>query len=434
MPMLRVRLIRAVVCLLALGICACSPSPPPPETPTSDVVGTTPPLLDCFQRAGAAAEREDWAAARDAVLEGIAIAPNVPALYLNAAGFEARLGDEAASRYHLEEAVRLGATADLATDEAFTTFIDTPEFRSLAEKLAAQPHESAEVVHRFDDVEMWPEGIARDPETGDLFVGSIGRRAIYRLGPDGAFEIFGTTPDDGLGEVLGLSVDADRRRLWAATGSGDYQEPIEGPPRTNELVAYDLETGELVARHPIPDDEIRLLNDVAVAPDGTAWATETLRGELYRVRPGSDLELFARFPDLIYLNGLVVAEGGDSVYIGDYSGLHLVSVDDGAIMPVAGPDMALGMVDGLSRSEHSLVIVQNSPRVNFRVVRVDLDDSGIRAEHLEVLPSGLPEGIIPYTCAVGDETVYVIAGADFGLMDTPEPPPAPAVVRFPLDL
>ncbi len=94
--------------------------------------------------------------------------------------------------------------------------------------------------------------------------------------------------------------------------------------------------------------------------------------------------------------------------------------------------MTLGMVDGLSRIDDGFVMVQNSRHVNFRVVRVGLGHDETVAENLEVLDCGLPDGLIPYTCAVHDGTVFVVAGADFGLMDQVEAPPAPAVVRIPL--
>jgi hypothetical protein len=234
-------------------------------------------------------------------------------------------------------------------------------------------------------------------------------------------------------EVLGIFVDADRRLLWAATGEGAWREPLEGSPRQNELVRYDLETDKLDGRWVISDDELRLLNDVAVGPDGTAWATETLRGELYRVGPDGTLELFRRYRDLVFLNGIAVSRDDGAIYLGHFAGLSVVSPEDGAIEEIKGHDMALGMVDGLSYSDRRLVLVQNSHRVNFRVVRVDLADDGRKAEHLEILPSGLPEGLIPYTSAIADDSVVVVAASFFELMDRGEVPPAPVVVRMPID-
>ncbi|MCP4896903.1 MAG: hypothetical protein GY906_07995 [bacterium] len=233
-------------------------------------------------------------------------------------------------------------------------------------------------------------------------------------------------------EVLGMAVDAERRTLWVVTGIGEYNEPLEGPPRKNELVRYDLETETIEARFSVPDDELRLFNDVVVGPDGTAWISETLRGEVYRVSPGGELELYRRYKNLFYLNGIAISGDGRTLYLGHYDGLSAVNLEDGSIQLVTGEHMALGMVDGLSWLDDQLVIVQNNRRVNFRVIRVQLNSQGRHAEELEVLPSGVPDGLIPYTCAVSDDEVFVVAGASFQIQGTDEIPQPPAVVKMPL--
>ncbi len=426
----------SIALVMAVMVSSCSPESGTIDNQHNGPTETKdePQLVQIFNRASEAAEQEDWIAARDACLTGLDLDPNVPALQLYAARTEARLGNETACRAHLEAALRLGATSDLAADDDYAEILKRPGFQDLAARLLANsdPQPPAEVFHRFADDELWPEGIAVDTATGDVYVGSIERHTIFRITPEGSAEELGASSEDGLQEVLGIWVDSHRRTLWAATGEGAYAEPLDGPPRTNELVRYDLEDGRLVQRYPIPDDELRLLNDVVVGPDGTAWATETLRGELYRVRPDGDLELWRRFPELVYLNGIATSGDGRTLYLGHYGGLSAISVDDGVLSPVRGTDMALGMVDGLSWVDDQLVMVQNSRHVNFRVVRVDLTEGGRQARGLEVLECGLPEGLIPYTCAVHDGTVFVVAAADFALMDEEGTPPAPAVVSLPL--
>jgi len=425
-----------MISMLIVAGSSCSPPNPADDPAVRETIAAPhdADLNEIFDRAMEAAGQEDWAAADRACVAGIEVEPDLPTLLIWAARAEAHLGDLEACRAHLETAVGLGGAADLAADDAFDAVLDQPGFPEIAARLLANaaPMPPAEIVHRFADAELWPEGIAADAETGDLYIGSIGRRAIFRLTSDGRVEELGTSTRDGLMEVLGMWVDAPRRALWAATGLGAYQEPFDAEPRQNELVRYDLETGKLVGRYPLPDDEHRLLNDVVVAPDGTAWATETLRGELFRVPPDGGLELFRRYPDLVYLNGIALSDDGGTLYLGHYDGLSAVDPDDGAIERVRGERMALGMVDGLSWIDGGLVIVQNSRYVNNRVVRVDLDPEGRRATGLGILPCGLPEGLLPYTCAVDDGAVFVVAGAPFGLRETGETPPPPAVVRLPL--
>ena len=103
----------SIALVMAVVVSSCSP-----ESGTIDnqhngqiVTEDEPQLLQVFNRASEAAEQEDWIAARDACLTGLDLDPNVPALQLFAARTEARLGNEAACRTHLEAALRLGATS-----------------------------------------------------------------------------------------------------------------------------------------------------------------------------------------------------------------------------------------------------------------------------------------------------------------------------------
>ncbi len=430
-PTIAARGLACVVTVIALG---CAPAAPP------DVAGggcaeeadDRPRLLACYERGVEARERGDWSVARDAFLEAVALAPQSPSLRLHAASALARVGNNRACLEHLEAAARLGCAADLASDEVFHQVALRPEFADVIRRLAANaaPLAPGEVVHRFTDLELWVEGIALDEMTGDIYVGSLFEHAIYRLDGRGAAERVGS-PDE-LMEVIGIWVDGGRRALWAVTGDGPWDDTEGKPPRRNELVRLDLDTGAVDGRWPIPDDVPRLLNDVTGAADGTVWASESLRGEVYRVSPDGELELFARYGELVFLNGIAVSPDGSRLYLGDFVGLTSVVPADGSVQRIAGHDMALGMVDGLSWFDGGLVVVQNNPRVNFRVVRVDLGADGVTAERLEILAAGVPDGTIPYTSAVMGDTVWVVAGAPFELKQTGERPPAAAVVRMPL--
>lgn len=422
-------------CVLVIIAVGCAPSAPL-ETESDQPVDRTderPVLLAAYERGVEARRRGDWVAAQSAFLEAVELAPDSPSLRLQAASALARTGNASVCLEQLEAAARLGGAADLGTDEAFHELANRPEFADVVGRLAtnAAPLAPAEVAHRFSDSEVWVEGIAVDETTGDVYVGSFFERAVYRLRVSGEVERIGS--EDDLMEVIGIWVDGERRALWVVSGDGPWRETDGAPPRRNELVRFDLDSGGVDGRWPIPDDAPRLLNDVTVAADGTVWASESLRGEVYRIPPDGELELFARFDDLVFLNGIAVSPDGTRLYLGDFVGVTVVSPADGSVQKVTGEDMALGMVDGLSWFDGGVVLVQNHPRVNNRVVRVDLAADGVTAERLEILPSGVPVGTIPFTSAVLADTVWVVAGAPFELREAGEPPPPAAVVRMPLD-
>ena len=250
----------------------------PVDEISSEPTGEPDGLMVYAQRAREAEAREDWEAARDEYLAALELEPNHPILLFRAARFESRLGETEEAIGRLERVADLGATGEVDADPFFDDLRDREEFQRVAKRLAenGRPHEPADIVLTFDDAELWPEGIATDAATGDIYVGSFHRKKVVRISADGRVEDFGTTASDDLQSVVGIWVDSDRRRFWAATGN----EPSpEVPPEPGEVVQYDIESGDLIGRYPGPDDgRPQLINDVTVGPDGTAYVTESLEG------------------------------------------------------------------------------------------------------------------------------------------------------------
>jgi len=95
-------------------------------------------------------------------------------------------------------------------------------------------------------------------------------------------------------------------------------------------------------------------------------------------------------------------------------------------------DFTLVSADGLSWAEGRLILVQNQPSLNNRVVRIELDATGRQATHLHHLIIGLAEGLDPYTSAVSDGFVFVTVSPPIDAEGDLEDFPPPAIVRIPL--
>jgi sugar lactone lactonase YvrE len=389
-------------------------------------------LMVHAQRAREAETRQDWSTARDEYLKALAQEPRHPIVLLRVARYEAKLGQAEAAIQHLNGAADLGATADLTQDLFFDGLRERDDFLAVNGRLAdnGSPHEPAEVVVRFADAELWPEGIATDAATGDIYVGSFNRNKVVRVLSDGTVEDFGTTAADDLQSVVGVWVDSERRELWAATSN----QATPGTPLVpGEVVRYDVETGELRARYAGPDDgRPQLINDVTVGPDGTAYITESLGGRIFRVDPGGDsLELFKSFPLLGFVNGIAISDDGSMLYFAHIEGLSAIDLVNGDTSRVTAADgSVLAMGDGLSWAGNGLVIVQNQAQLNFRVIHIRLDKTKRHAAEVSILPSGVPEGLMPFTSAVLDREVFVVATSDFALHDRGEVPPASVVIKM----
>lgn len=390
-------------------------------------------LWTLSRAAAAARDAGDWPRAQEAYAEALAVAPGHPGLHVRMAEALARRGDLEGALASLERAAGLGGVTDLLADPLFAPVAASERARRLAARLAAnaRPPAPAEVVTRFADRELFPEGIAIDPTTGELFVGSYHRGLILRVGPGGAVSTLGDPARQGLRAVLGLWVDAARRELWAV--SGEREGAAGGPPP--ELVRLSLPEGAVAGRYSAPVDGVeRLLNDVVVTPDGTAWATESLQGGLYRVPAGGEaLELFRTYPDLGFANGIAAAADGATLWVAHAEGLTAIDAATGEATRVAAPeDLSLVGADGLSLAPGGLVLVQNQPSLGNRAIFVALEPGGRAARGHRLLAAGLPDGLLPFTSAVGGGWVYLVASAPFDGPGGSGQVPRPAVVRCPL--
>jgi outer membrane protein assembly factor BamB len=75
--------------------------------------------------------------------------------------------------------------------------------------------------------------------------------------------------------------DEKANTLWACFSS---THDVQQPPST--LKAFDLQTGSLKERYPLPTAGA-FCNDIAVGADGTAYISDTNNMEVDRLAPGS---------------------------------------------------------------------------------------------------------------------------------------------------
>ncbi|MCE0447366.1 hypothetical protein LT493_33275 [Streptomyces tricolor] len=119
---------------------------------------------------------------------------------------------------------------------------------------------------------VYPEGIALDRRTGDVYVGSFTTGEIYRAAAGRrSAEVFLPAGTDGRTTANGLKVDR-AGRLWVID-------------HTTGIDVYDPRDRSLLARFGLPDGSGGFLNDLVITADGTVYATDSLRPLIYRVTP-----------------------------------------------------------------------------------------------------------------------------------------------------
>ncbi|MEU6589920.1 SMP-30/gluconolactonase/LRE family protein [Streptomyces sp. NPDC046881] len=213
---------------------------------------------------------------------------------------------------------------------------------------------------------VYPEGIGLDPRTGNAFVGSYTTGAVYRAAPGRrTAEVFLPAGADGRHTANGLKVDR-AGRLWVIDS-------------TSGVDVYDVRDRALLARFRVPGDEPRFVNDLAIAPDGTAYLTDSTRAVVYAVTPadlsrargtvaslrvGHDLSAVRdpRSPAAYTLNGIVADPAGRYLLVVDMTGggLYRIDLASGAVRQVAlhGGDLKHG--DGLELAHGTLWVAHNT--------------------------------------------------------------------------
>jgi len=303
----------------------------------------------------------------------------------------------------LRELVELKTGFDPAQTALPAELRADPEFQRLAARAAADnpPITRSRTAFTVADRELIPEGVAWDPATRKLYLGSIYKKKIVVIAPNGAARDFVASGQDGLDQVLGMKVDPKTRTLWAASSSKGQ----------SGLFHYDLQTGRLVRKYVLEGNH--LFNDLVVTSAGDVYVTDSNAGALYWISHAADAaaELLpgTKFD---FTNGIAISADEKKLYVSAWpAGISVVDLPARTVKPLAhASNVTLAGIDGLYTFGGDLIAIQNAAMFS-RVVRLRLVHGEDRVERLDVLERRHPLHQIPTTGAVAGRQFYYIANS-----------------------
>ena len=317
--------------------------------------------------------------------------------------------DGAAVRAGLTRLAALGYAPSQQTLDTLALYLPDAEMAALRLRFAANRAtiQASRLLINVPAEHRLIEGIAWDSRTGRLFAASVVSRALL------VREAQGWRAVEGLesGSLFGLAIDNRRRVIWAASGVVEQTPAPETAFRG--LIAVDLATLRPVRRLAAPADGTPA--DIAVAADGTVYASDPNSGAIYRARL-TDTALTVLVPPgrLRSPQGLVPSADGRRLYVSDYGyGLAEVTLADGAVSRLeSDANTMLDGIDGLYPWRGGLIAIQNgtSPR---RILFLTLSQNGGRVASVTVLESGNPEWGEPTLGAVRPRDFLYVADAQW---------------------
>jgi sugar lactone lactonase YvrE len=258
------------------------------------------------------------------------------------------------------------------------------------------------------------EGIAHDRASNRLFVGSSNGQ-IFAVDPSRTVSTFAS----GLQQVLGIKVDAQRRRLWAIDGQFPNLLPPPGGAAPASDVGFsgvnlfDVDSGRQLGRWELDErPKLHGLNDLAIATNGTIFLTDSPTGAIYRLAtPQAQLEQFYQSDQLSFLNGLVITADDRFLYLAHTEGLTRLDLRRRTAQRVSVPDnVCVNGIDGLALAGRRLFGVQGSPYF-ARLLAMTLDSSGTRIVATQTLNARTPAEYQQTTCAIGRDAIFVVGGS-----------------------
>ncbi|MBL0938486.1 MAG: hypothetical protein IBJ03_06315 [Gemmatimonadaceae bacterium] len=244
------------------------------------------------------------------------------------------------------------------------------------------------IAYRIGERDLQPEGIAFDSRSRAVFVGSLKGKIVHVDSAGAVSDFAQVSRADSTRVVVGLRVDTIRGHLWAAVD--DPRAFVDAEVAGGALYQYDIASGRLIAQH--SSSARGAFNDLIVAEDGVAYATNTTNGSLWRTdTSGTAMREFLPAGTAPGANGIAWDGAKKLLFVASGYGIVRVDLATRATHELINTtSLPLGSFDGLYWFDGGLIGIQNGVHPG-RVVRLALDDARERVLRAEILERYHPQ-------------------------------------------
>lgn len=374
------------------------------------------------------AQKQDWKGLRSILIEiGKELPGLTPTYALRMASVEARLGNNTEALKWMQRYAAMGLTYDVSQDDDLKPLAQQSGWAAVAAemKLHAKRLMHAETVCALPLADLMPEDLTFIPGSSQIIVSSVRRHTLYRvslpkvLGKECTVEEFPLHDQVPAWPALAVAYDPARKLLWMTASA---MPGFSGVPKEDSgkaaLLALDAATGKLLRRFDLDSGKPGVLGDMSIASDGTAYVTDSMGGNVYRVQGElSQAKLERIASGLFSPQTPVLSRDGKRLFVAEYAlGIAVVDLATGNISYLEHPDnIATTGLDGMYLSGASLIGIQNGTEPE-RILRFRLNPGQTRIESAEVVAQGPPIGEPTHAIAVNG-WIYVTANVGWNKLD-----------------
>ncbi len=247
------------------------------------------------------------------------------------------------------------------------------------------------------------ESVVRHPSSKMLIASSVSGQSLHVLLPS---DVWANVPMPQVSDLSGIVWDPHTGMNWIASSNIDGSEDDE---HVMEGLLGVLDGVQPTAFAQAPDGS--KISDLAVALDGTIFASDPINGGIYAKLAGADASLEDFIPPGTFRSpqGLVTSADNTKLYVSDYRyGIAIVDLETRAVSRLASDiPVILDGIDGLWRFGSELIAMQNGTSP-MRISAFELSEDGMRVVGHRVLEQANPDWTEPLSGSIdGDALIYV---------------------------
>lgn len=378
-------------------------------------------LQQYYKEAMAAYKAKDFPQFYEKIKEANKIHPYHQGVLYQLGIAAALTGKKAEAIQNLKKAILIDTDFRLVGIADFNSIKDSPEFKKL---VALQREWQTEVVNSsmaftLADRSLHTEGIEYDSTTKTFYLGSIHKRKIIKLNPDGRVADFCQPALEGMTSIFGIKADAKRNLLWACASPMEEMENYDSTARS-AVFKFELSSGKLLHKYPmLLSKNSCVFGDLILSKSGKVLISDSKNNDIYTINEKTNqIEPYYTSPEFWNIQGIAFSQDEKYLFIADYvKGVYRLNIKTRELTEIKNNlDVSLKGVDGIYFYKNSLIAIQNGVKP-LRATRYFLNKGLNEIVSFEIIDRKHPSFGEPTLGVINEKTFYYIANSQWGGYD-----------------